>query len=217
MDGKRALLRRAEKELTNYFTGKNNTTMNFNDKLQIRILNKSTDKSLTVALAAGGIPVSGIDPNTGEFHHHITDRIGDAYGVSAVLDDMTETERADGGIKFDSAATDRAIFETVDKNLSIRHAISYLERNPRYIRAITLRTNNKALYDGAISICSINPFHTEAERSFNLNDYYSVNQYQDDKIIIPFAADQLQWNDLLFMSLQGIPNGSEVTVIVEFY
>lgn len=215
MDDRRALLRRAEKELTNYFTGKNNTTMNFNDKLQVRILNKSTDKSLTVALAAGGIPVTGISGN--ELHHHNTDRIGDAYGVSAVLDDMTEAERTAGGIQFDAAATDLALFETVDKNLSIRHAISYLERNPRYIRAITLRTNNKALYDGAISICSINPFHTEAERSFNLNDYYSVNQYQDDKIIIPFAADQLQWNDLLFMSLQGIPNGSEVTVIVEFY
>lgn len=189
--------------------------MNFNDKLQIRILNKSTDKSLTVALAAGGIPTEGIAGS--ELHHHNTDRIGPAYGVSAVLDDMTTDERAAGGFQFDAAATDRVLFETVDKNLSIRHALEYLKNNPRYIRAITLRTNNKSLYDGAISICSISPFHTESERSFNLNDYYSVNQYQDDKIIIPFAADQLQWNDLLFMSLQGIPSESEVTVIVEFY
>ncbi len=164
MDGRKNLLRRAEKELTNYFTGKNNTTMNFNDKLQIRILNKSTDKSITVALAAGGI-------------------------------------------QFDATATDRVIFETVDKSLSIRHALDYLERPPRYIRAITLRTNNKALYDDGMG------FYGELPESHNL--VVNINHSLIEQVLKNDDAEKQkqlvhQLTDLALLS-NGLLKGEALT------
>lgn len=218
MNPKQALLHRAEQQLTNYFTGKTPTTMNFNDKLQVTLENKSTTLNATIALATGGIPTDAIviDGTNAYQHHHDTSRMLQAgYGVDVILDDMTPKEVNDGGIDVSGG---KFVMAPADNTFSIRHAISHLKDNPRYIKTITIQTENKAVYSsGSIEICSVSPFHREAERSFNLGDYYSVNQYQSDKIIIPFAADQLQWNDLLYMALTGIPSETRLVVIVEFF
>lgn len=230
MTAKQRLLLSVERNLTNYFTGQNKTTMNFNDKLQFNLKNNDQNSSATVALATGNIPVRGlvsvIDKDKGEcntlIHYHDTSALVRAgYPVDVVLDDMTDAEVVEGGIKFgekSQANPQPCIFiQSVDSSLSIRHALDFLKLNPRFIKSITINTNNKALYSASLSVCSINPFHRENERSFNLNDYYSVNQYQDDKVVINFQPEQLEWNDMLYLAINGIPPQCEARICVEFY
>lgn len=204
--------------------------MNFNDKLQFNLKNNDQNASATVALATGNVPVRGlvsvIDTDKGTcvsiiHYHDITGLVRAGYPVDAILDDMTEQEIVDGGIKIGEATasnpTPSVFIQSVDSSLSIRHALDFLKLNPRFIKSITINTNNKALYSASLSVCSINPFHRENERSFNLNDYYSVNQYQDDKVVINFQPEQLEWNDMLYLAINGIPPQCEARIIVEFY
>ena len=190
------------------------------DKLQFSIQNK-TDRSIRVALATGNIDVEGFDtsnhedPETGALvvavshhFHNIDALVAEGYSVDTVLDDAV--------VSLLGSPRERIAMASVDSSKTIRHAKRSLRRNFRWIKKITIAANSTAAYQTSMSIATLSPFHKENERDIDLNDYFSVQQYQNDKIVIPLAHGELQWNDDFFWAL-NIPVGVTEQITVEFY
>lgn len=191
-------------------------------------LTNNTEKPITVALATAHLPVVGIIERLNEngvtehyLHHHSTDKLASLgyAGVTAILDDLTPAEG--DGYNVPTGGTVQML--STDPDVSIAAAIAYLKENPRYVKSVTITTNNSGFFDsGAMSFATLNPFHRENARDVNVSRYFSVNQYQQGKIVIDYAAGELQWNDNLFWAIKGIPaidKGQACTLsfIIEFY
>lgn len=228
----------SERTLTNYFIKPMNTTA-IKDKLQFRIVNGQKNAStgavtngldsLGVALATGHYDVGGVtfnsskDLTTLDIHRHNPRFLHSAGYKSAhvVLDDMTAEEVAAGGVNpykngnFDTNCLVK--MESMDDELSIRYIKESLRLNPRYVSQVTIISDDEAMFDGQMSMAYLSPYHHENTRDIDLTEHYSVNQYRDTKITIPFQPGEMQWNDNLLWILKGIPAGATVTVFVEFY
>lgn len=191
------------------------------DKFQFSIVNHC-NRAVRVALATGHIDVEGFDlvagkdynsedPNFFEHlhvvkHMHNTENLErEGYSVDAVLDDAA--------IKIDGGTIHMAC---IDTSKTIRHAKASLMQNFRWIKKITIAANSTAAFQTSMSIATLSAFHKENERDIDLNDYFSVQQFQNDKIVMDFEYNELQWNDDLFWAL-NIPTGVTEQISVEFY
>lgn len=191
---------------------------NINDKFQFSIANGHTTKNASVAIAHANIDVEGFDTSvssgtyTTRKHHHNTDAlVAEGYNVNTVLDDAAVT--------FDGATI---TMQAVDVNKSIAHALEYIKNNPRLVKNIAVVVANvpsgsdKSAAFKSMSLASLNPFHKEAAREVDLQQYFSENQFQSGKINIPYAKGDFEWNDLLFWSIV-VPAGTTLELTVEFY
>ena len=203
------------------------------DKLHFNIINKALGVPATVALFSGNIDTMGaevvVDSNdvaTVEVHRHNIEKLIKAgYAVHAILDDMTAGEVADGGVAIDTNGN-KVLMQTVNQNLSLRHMKEYLAKNPRWVKSLTLICDNQAMFESSMSLATLSPFHKENEREINLSQYFSVNQFQGNKIVIPFpynSEEGLQLNDNLLWTINGIPSAASaevptsLTVIIDLY
>ena len=225
----------SERVLTNYFTG---NMKNILDKLQFVIKcgylaaategNKAAGmNAMSVALMTGHYDMDGLDASN-ELHHHDMKQLIKAVfsGINAVLDDMTAAEVTAKGITpyVDGAKSENKefiIIKPVNADLPLRPALRYLRHNPRYIKSITITTNNAGVFDGSFSLGDMSPFHRTATREVDLTQYKSVNQYANDKIVINYGPQEFQLNEDVLWTLNGIPVTSdavtEITMSIEFY
>lgn len=197
------------------------------DKFQFAIINRA-ERSVRIALATGHIDVEGFDvvsnptydsedpdPAVPQFliekHMHNTENLArEGYAVDTVLDDAE--------IRLADSKSDRPviIMACVDSSKTIRHAKASLMQNFRWIKKITLAANSTAAFQASMSIATLSAFHKENERDIDLNDYFSVQQFQNDKIVMEFEHGELQWNDDFFWAL-NVPTGVTEQISVEFY
>lgn len=183
------------------------------DKFQFSIKNNG-DRAVRVALATGLIDVEGIDLVTDDkeenlsavrHFHNVENLLAEGYQVDTVLDDAS--------VKLDNKSV---VMATVDASKSIRHAKRSLSRNFRWIKKVTIAATSTAAYQTSMSIATLSPFHKENERDIDLNDFFSVQQFQNDKIVMNFAHGEFQWNDELFWAL-NVPAGVTEQISIEFY
>lgn len=195
------------------------------DKFQFSIVNRC-DRSVRVALATGHIDVEGFDLVPGkhydpedpeaykhlhvEKHMHNTENLErEGYSVDTILDDAT--------VKIGRGEGDGSIImSSIDTSKTIRHAKASLMQNFRWIKKITIAANSTAAYQTSMSIATLSAFHKENERDIDLNDYFSVQQFQNDKIVMEFEHGELQWNDDFFWAL-NIPTKVTEQISIEFY
>lgn len=209
---------KTSKSLTNYFSSPMSNILKkvTGDKLQFSITNGFADKSIRVALATANIPVEGVSAEEKNsvmvyaIHNHNTAALArEGHAVDTVLDDMNVALTIDG-----TSAT--VAMGTVDSSKSIQHAKRSLALNPRWIKQITIAANSTRAYETSMVVATLSPFRQTPEEVIDLNQFYKVEQYQNDKIEIPFAEGQLQWNDSLFMAL-NIPADVREQITIEFY
>lgn len=216
---KQRLVALSELTITNYFNKTMSLQNAIKDKLQFRIKNDGVEFGATVALATGNLPVQGVQVDASEnpivHHHNCASLLQAGYDVNAILDDMTEVEKSSG--MSNAMGSGNILVMPVNSDLPIAHAKEYLKHNPRFIKSITLICDDEAMFDGSMSLATLSPFHRENTREVELTKYFSVNQYRSTKIVIDMAENELQWNDNLLWTLNGIPNNATVTVFVEFY
>lgn len=183
------------------------------DKFQFSIKNNG-DRAVRVALATGLIDVEGIDLVTDDkdenlsavrHFHNVENLLAEGYQVDTVLDDAS--------VELDNRSV---VMATVDASKSIRHAKHSLSRNFRWIKKVTIAATSTAAYQTSMSIATLSPFHKENERDIDLNDFFSVQQFQNDKIVMNFAHGEFQWNDELFWAL-NVPAGVTEQISIEFY
>jgi hypothetical protein len=192
---------------------------NINDKFQFSIANGHTTSNVSVAIAHANIDVEGFtttSPSSGTYqtlkHRHNTTKLAaEGYNVTTVLDDAT--------VVYDSA---NIVMQAVDSSKSIAHALEYIKNNPRMVKNIAVVVvsvpsgSDKSAAFKSMSLASLNPFHKEAAREVDLQQYFSENQFQSGKINIPYAKGDFEWNDLLFWSIV-VPAGTTLELTVEFY
>lgn len=233
---KAQIMRRANKVLTNYFSKEMALKNAIADRLNFSIKN-GMERSACVALACGHLPVTGIAAKDGNYyiHHHDTSRLTKLGfpGIDAIMDDATPAE-GDGFVVKNLSGEEEGKIKVMatDSSQSLEAVKSYLSRSWRWIKSITINTNDAGLFEsGVLSFGSYSPFHRETPRDVNISRYFSVNQYQTGKIVIDYAQGEVQWNDDLLFFLSGIPGASvsrdgegnslitpaTVNIIIEFY
>lgn len=194
---------------------------NITDKFQFSIVNGRAVPT-TVAIAHGNIDVEGFvttattENNTTTYstvkhNHNTTNLVAEGFNVDTVLDDATV---AFGNTNVVMAAT--------GTGRSIAHALAYLKHNPRMVKNIAIvvaavpQDTDKSAAFMSMSLASLSPFHKEAAREVDLQQYFSENQFQSGKINIPKAKGELEWNDFLYWDIV-VNTGTTLNITIEFW
>lgn len=195
---------------------------NITDKFQFSIANGHATKNISVAIAHGNIDVEGLVTTaenvsgslvytTTKHRHNTANLVAEGYNVTTVLDDAV--------VVYDRA---NITMQAVDSQKSIAHALDYLKVNPRMVKniaivvgAVPANTDKSAAFK-SMSLASINPFHKEAAREIDLQQYFSENQFQSGKINIGYAKGDFEWNDFLLWTVV-VPYGTTLEITVDFY
>lgn len=194
---------------------------NITDKFQFSIVNGRAVPT-TVAIAHGNIDVEGFvtTSSSGVYttvkHNHNTYNLtAEGFSVDTVLDDAT--------VVFDDETDDPAVvMAAIGTGRSIAHALAYLKHNPRMVKNIAIvvaavpQDTDKSAAFMSMSLASLSPFHKEAAREVDLQQYFSENQFQSGKINIPKAKGELEWNDFLYWDIV-VNAGTTLNITIEFW
>lgn len=226
---KSAILQHSNTVLTNYFTGKkmeNSVSNGLGNKFQFKIenLNSTTVKKVCLCPAFFNTLSMSIVPETAEVVDTKDTKAYVLLGTSSVkfaYDSVAEMTNA--GYDVDYVIDDylnvasQIKVTAIDSARTIRGFLEYRKTNEMQLKSMTLATNNTDLYDGKLLIGHADPFNRVELEKVDLQDFYSVQQYQSGKINIDFASEGqvMLVNDTLMMILLVAPS-TEVTVTLRF-
>ncbi len=198
---------------------------NITDKFQFSIQNGLSNHNINVAIAHGNIDVEGFATtaetvsgslvySTVKHHHDVSGLVKEGFGVDTVLDDAVAAVTVSG-------ETANVTMQAADSTKSIRHALEYLKTNPRDVKQISIVVGVTGLADKSaafktMSLANMNPFHREAARDIDLQQFFSENQFQSGKITMSYAKGDFCWGDDLFWSIVVV-KGTSLDITVEFY
>jgi len=216
MDNAQILLQ-AEHQLTHYFNGninnQKNNTMNLRDKFTVQIANTNQSEK-RVVLATGNVDTERIFAETSGgstvYKHDFTD----VTNIKSEIDDYANIALDDT----DSTGVD-GIKMTSRSNGKIRTILGHLRYNPRKIARIIISSNDISLFKGNLTIGSNVPFGKPTLKEIAIDDYFSTNQFQNDKVIMDFSATPIEWNDMLYMAIDmpaADVKDAEATISFEF-
>ena len=205
-------LKLANKNLSNNFTGGQN--MNNVQDLSAAIANKfsvtitsTANRSIMVALLPSYYKTLGIDFDTATGsatpHYHNKQALLDAgIKVDAIIDDAQ--------FDLDNGIGDVTIYSS-DPSQKIRDYLEHVKYYTRSISKILIHSANPAAYRGNIQLQVPNPFFQSAQMPMDMNQFFSLMQFQDNRIDIDLSGVNLAITpDLLFMI--PIPANSTVTI-----
>ena len=216
MDNKQ-LLHQAEKQLTHYFNGNINNqkpkTMNLRDKFTVQIINTGS-AGKRIVLATGNVDTERITTTTSGGQTVYGHDYSDTTLIKREID-------ADADIALDDSSTGIDNVKMLSRsNGSIRTILRHLRYNPRKIARVIISSNDVSLFKGNLTLGSNVPFGKPTLKEIAIDDYFSTNQFQNDKVIMDFSATPIEWNDMLYMALD-IPAAAndvdaEATISFEF-
>lgn len=131
------------------------------------------------------------------------------YNVDACIDDneyvLTEGDSKGGYVKFTAS----------DPSKTIRSFQKYIKTNPRSLKGLQIVANDQSAFDTTMTVSSTSPFSKNAEKDIFLNDFFSAFQYQNDRILVDFSADQLELSDISLL-IVTIPGSAEMKFNLRF-
>jgi len=212
-------LQLANKNLSNNFNGEKIMSNSISDltsaianKFGVTITSTAPTAKLVAVLPSYfktmGISMDGVLPDgiTGATpHYHNRQALLDAgIMVDAVIDDATWALDGGGNI---------TIYGT-DPSKKIRDFLEYIKYYTRSLSKVLIHSPNIATYRGSLRLQQPNPYYDSQRMPIDLNQYFRVDQYQDDKIELDFTGIDLAVTpDLLML----IPIPANSTVSVDFF
>lgn len=204
---KNKYLNLANKNLSNNFTGNNNMS-NPVTTLVSALDNKF---SLTIKSTANRIISVGVLPSyfktlgisSGALHYHNKQALIDSgIVVDAIVDDgIWDLDNGEGAV---------TIYGN-EPTKKIRDFLEYIKFYTPTLSLITIHSANVAAYRGSLRLQQPNPYYDSQRMPVDLNRYFSVMQYHDNKIDIPFSGVDLKLTpDLLF--IMPVPANSIVSI-----
>jgi hypothetical protein len=71
-----------------------------------------------------------------------------------------------------------------NSRFTIRAFLNFIRLNPMLVRKLTVAANNTDVYERVITVTRCNPGGNQGDEFINLSDFFAVNQYNEDKIVI---------------------------------
>jgi hypothetical protein len=174
----------------------------------------STGSTKVLALSAASFNVIGVasvtdtvDGSTGTHLHTVTNTI--SY--------KSATEISAAGITCDYVLDDG----TLEANLTVtalksaftvRRFMNFIRRNPQRVPEIVISADNKSAFEEIMTIARVSPYRTFGENNIQLSDFFSPDQFQSTKIIVP--TPELQLDDQTVVLLP-VANGRTLTITLK--
>ncbi len=115
----------------------------------------------------------------------------------------------------DDGTYDNIIFSGNDTSKTIRSFRDYMHLNPRPLKGLQIVGPNAAAFNPTMKVTASSPFQRAAEKDINLIDFFSAYQYQDDRVMIDFSANELEISDIT-MLIVNIPANTQMSFILKF-
>lgn len=117
------------------------------------------------------------------------------------------------------SGTGTALLTATANRGKIEDFLNFVKFNPTRITEITVAANGVNAYEKDFIIKKVTPFRTFGEDRIHMTNYFSPDQYQSGKIIIPTTNMNLQLDDqtlLLFEMQDTNGSGTDATAIITF-
>lgn len=119
------------------------------------------------------------------------------FSCDAVIDDGTITT----GVTATAASS----------KFKIRDFLRYILLNPTLLKKLTIASANTDAYEKTLLICRVNPTGNQGEEYIHLTNFFNVQQYNDDKIVVPV---EMELSDEILMIL---PIDTARTLTITFH
>ena len=214
---KQQIKQRAKKVLTNKFTGNmevlnNVTTPRFSFSIQ----NLDSSNSKCVAICSGILDTTEQIINAqlqeegsyADVMEAINTMLSNAgYPVDAVLATLP-AGTVDG---------QKLVMVPADNTKSIEAFKRYFRTNAHFVKNITIVANNADGFNSTMNFCNkMYPYKRSAINEIDMSKFYTVNQYSQRKIEIPFAEGEMEFSDQLWLDI-NVPAGETYKTTIELY
>lgn len=174
--------------------------------------------SLSIANTSGDTKVIALNP---AYFDTLAIVIGAAVTEGAATTKMRSdaTQIAAAGYTCDGVIDDGTIISGVtctasNARFKIRDFLQYIRLNPTRIKKITIACANTDAYEKTITVTVVNPTGNQGDEYINLTNYFATQQYNEDKIVVPFEGDGAAFND---ETLWTMPIDTARTVTITFH
>ena len=111
----------------------------------------------------------------------------------------------------------KIVMAPADSTKSIEAFKRYFKTNAHFVKNITIVANNADGFNSTMNFCNkMYPFKRSSINEIDLSKFYTVNQYSQRKIEIPFAEGEMEISDQLWLDI-NIPAGEVYKITIELY
>lgn len=206
-------LRRADGDVSasQLYLGAVPVATGLSDQFTIRVVNSSANVK-AVALLCGHYDTTGY-VTTG------TAETGGAINATTVKTLCNPESLVAAGYTVDACADDGeyggVTFASVDTSKTIRSFREYMRLNPRPLKGLQVVGTDSTAFDTTMKVTASSPFQRAAEKDIHLIDFFSAYQYQDDRVMIDFSANELEISDIT-MLIVNIPANTTMSFSLKF-
>lgn len=204
----------AEKNLSNNFLGKGESSMNTvvatANSFSVDISNNGT-VPINIALVPGHYPVTGVSVDSlsvPSLHYHNISELSKAgIAVQAVMDDGDQVIAGAGTITCNP----------LDPTYTVRSFLEYIKTFSMVVSQISLRSplGTPVVFNNTLKLSRSNPFFRTEEIPVKTGQFFNVMQVQDNRIDISMLGTGLELTKDLVMILT-IPAKSTIGVDLMF-
>jgi hypothetical protein len=188
------------------------------DQFTIKVSNKDTSP-VAVALLTGHYDTAMYDTILDTSDPNYDPNNPDSFKFITVKSLCNPQPLKDAGYTVDACADDGSYglinFSSTDKSKTIRSFHDYMHLNPRPLKGLQVIAPNAAAFDTTMMVTASNPFQKPAEKEIHLIDFFSAYQYQNDRIMIDFSANELEISDIT-MLIVNIPASTDMSFVMKF-
>ena len=204
----------ARRNLSNNFIGEKNMSATANlaaaisNKFGVTITNEA-NVPITVAILPAHYRTLGIASGV-QHYHNITEMNGAGALVNAVIDEGTWTmtganDTTIGTIRVNSTTPTR----------TVGNFLEYIKHYPQMLAKLLISSKNTDAFTNSIDVSYVNPFNSAERRPIDMNQYFSLAQYQDTRIDLSFDGVDFPFTPDLLMTIV-IPANTTVTLDMFF-
>lgn len=153
---------------------------------------------------------------------YVTTIAGQAVGELTAATNKTLSNPAPlvaAGYPVDACADDGdyngIVFSGVDAAKTIRSFRDFMHLNPRPLKGLQVVGPNAAAFNTVLKVSASSPFQRAAEKDIHLVDFFSAYQYQNDRVMIDFSANELEVSDITLL-IASIPANTTMSFVLKF-
>ncbi|MDR0207035.1 MAG: hypothetical protein LBI45_07260 [Bacteroidales bacterium] len=147
-----------------------------------------------------------------------------ASRTSAPINQSSTKELKDNGFSIAAIAFDGSTevepgvtidFASGNPAATIQAFKRYIATNPRQLKSLLITTNNQDAFEASIELTKASPLGHGKMVNIDINQFFSPDQYQPDRVIIDFSDYPLEICDDLVMAV-NIPAGATMNFNFRF-